>query len=248
MPDGGTIEVRTWTTALDAAIRERHPEAPDVEYAVLEVTDRGPRLAADALDQLFEPFFTARELGRSAGLGLASVYGITKQQGGLLDCRPGPLGGTTIRVLLPLAEEAESPRSKTPPSENPLPGAATVLVVDDEAQVRSVVRRILERAGHRVIGAADGYDALRQFETYRDEIDVAVLDVVMPGMSGPELLQRLRRTAPGLPALFITGESFGLDAAEGTGPDAEVLKKPFPPHRLLEEVTAALKYRSAANG
>jgi CheY-like chemotaxis protein len=119
-----------------------------------------------------------------------------------------------------------------------------VLLADDEAQVRSLVMRILERAGHSVIPAADGDEAVRQFAAHRDQIDLAVLDVMMPGLTGPEVLLRLRESAPDLPALFITGESFGLlDQA-----NAPVLKKPFPASRLLDAIAAAMEQSAVAVG
>jgi two-component system cell cycle sensor histidine kinase/response regulator CckA len=193
---------------------------------------------------LFEPFFTTKERGKGTGLGLATVYGIVKQSGGhvWVDSQEGV--GTTFKIYLPRCQAARRPLSQ-PREERTLPfGGETILVVEDDDQVRTMVRLVLTQQGYHVLEAADGQQALRRAADHADHIDLLVTDVVMLGMSGPELAHSLGQSYSHLKTLYISGypdeaiAQHGLPAAGVTA-----LQKPFTPMDLARKVRQVLDSR-----
>jgi CheY-like chemotaxis protein len=194
----------------------------------------------------FEPFFTTKPAGRGTGLGLSSVHGIVLQSGGAIAIDSAPDAGTDVVVYLPAANapvqaDAE-PRRRSAPKER---ATGTVLVVEDDDPVRRVTRRALESAGYRVLEAADAEQALAHAE--RAAIDLVVSDIVMPGVSGLELADRIAASHPGIPVLLVSGyadDAFETRRARGAG--RELLPKPFRPQELVERVAQLLDARRAS--
>ncbi len=212
----------------------------DGRMVLLRVTDDGVGMDEETRARAFEPFFTTKPAGSGTGLGLATVYGIVQHAGGEIDVESAPGRGTTFRIRLPVTEAA---RESTPPPERRACGARTnalVLVVEDEPSVRRIVRHILEGGGHRVLEASDGAQGLEVAQSSRERIDAVLSDVVMPGMSGPELTSRLRAERPDLPVLLMSGYLGDALARHGVAPDVVILEKPFTPAMLLEAIERAL--------
>jgi CheY-like chemotaxis protein len=235
MPDGGRLQVTTSTSELDADYARAHPGVKPGRYAMIVVSDTGRGMSAEVVGTAFEPFFTTKAKGRGTGLGLATVYGIVKQNGGHIALYSGEGTGTVARVFLPLSERrADAPAAAEPE----VPEAAAnekILVVEDEEDVRRVIERILDAAGYRVVCAERGEIALELAAA--TVFDLVVTDVVMPGMSGPQLIARLRETRPGLRALFTSGYT---DRPGALPDDAVFLSKPFSRRSLLEHVAQVL--------
>jgi PAS domain S-box-containing protein len=232
---GGTVRIRT----APATGEDAPPAAePGVDYVLLEVTDDGSGMAPELIERIFDPFFTTKEPGKGTGLGLSTVYGIVQQSGGLLDVQSMPGAGTRFRIWLrhPPAARASRARSEQDAVRRPVTQPrVSILIVEDEPAVRAVAARTLERFGHRVRQAGSGYEALRLAEAVRP--DLVLSDVVMAGMSGPEMVRRLRARHPDLPVIFMSGY------AEEHIPDGAALRqgehflaKPFTPDALLQAV------------
>ncbi len=244
MPSGGTIRVAVSRTRLDSEFCARKPWARPGDFALLSVTDEGAGMSPEVRSHLFEPFFSTKPHGKGAGLGLATVYGIVKQHDGFLDVHSDVGKGTTVSVYLPLVEplvgQTAAPRS--PASARAVPRAApgskeTILLAEDDESVRGFTVRVLQGAGYRLHTAADGEEAVRLFETCGGAVDLAIIDVIMPRISGRALADRLRETRPRLPVLFSTGYAFPL-FEEGfvPSPGMEVIRKPFTHVELLRRV------------
>ena len=205
MPGGGSVTIET--TNVDLEDSSSHPEAiMRGPYVMLAITDTGTGMSKDTQRHLFEPFFTTKETGKGTGLGLSTTYGIVKQSKGYIWVESELGCGTTFKVYLPRADRAatrEAPGSAVgaPPGR----ASETVLLVEDEAGVRELSKRILDNAGYRVLEAANGDDAERIFLDHEDSIDVVVTDVIMPGCGGPELLSRLHARKPALRVLYMSG-------------------------------------------
>ncbi|HWA72655.1 MAG TPA: ATP-binding protein [Polyangiaceae bacterium] len=236
-PNGGTITVATAARELAQSEFGLPPGA----YALLTVSDTGAGMSEETRQRVFEPFFTTKEVGKGSGLGLATVYGIVDQSGGKIRVDSAPDRGSEFQVYLPRVAAPESAlRAATPKAPPGSVPSVTILLVEDEASVRTVTERMLKKAGHRVFVAQNGEHAL----TLKGEIgalDLLITDVVMPGLSGPDLALRLQAELPALRTLFISGYSRDhvipeTDAAQGIA----FLAKPFTYEALLESVTALL--------
>src|SRR6266571_2591092 len=246
MPQGGKLTIETANVELDPGYVETHEGARAGAYALLAVSDTGSGMDAETTAHLFEPFFTTKEVGKGTGLGLATVYGIVKQSEGYITAYSEPGHGTTFKIYLPRAA-APGAASPTPPAP-PAPqgkatagGSETILVVEDEEAVRSLSRRALEASGYTVLAAADGPDAVRRLERYGGPIHLVLTDVIMPGMNGRELAQRLVQRRPGLRVLYMSG--YPGDAIVHRGalePGTAFLQKPFMPEDLARKVREVL--------
>ena len=242
MPDGGKLTVETSNADLDEAYNDVHPIVRPGRYVLLAVSDTGIGMDAATQAHIFEPFFTTKAQGKGTGLGLATVYGVVKQSGGFIWVYSELGRGTTFKIYLPRVDESiENAPSVHPQAELPR-GTGTILLAEDESDVREVAREFLESGGYTVIEAQDGADALISGEQNKDRIDLLITDMVMPGMTGLELAARLKEKLPRVRTLYMSGYSEGV-AANAAHNDSSVslLAKPFSRWALLSAVNELLK-------
>jgi nitrogen-specific signal transduction histidine kinase len=241
MPGGGTLTIET--TEVDLENSAFHKEGiMHGRYVMLAITDTGIGMTRETQQHLFEPFFTTKETGKGTGLGLSTTYGIVKQSKGYIWVYSEPGHGTTFKVYLPRSAAAAAARTAGPVVHASVRRASeTVLLVEDEAGVRRLSKRILENAGYRVLEAANGDEAETLFAEHADSIDLVVTDVIMPGCGGPELLRRLHARAPGLRVLYMSGYT-EQSAAQKAGIDRgfPFVQKPFTAAELVRQVRYAL--------
>jgi hypothetical protein len=234
MPNGGTLTLTAENQTLDEASAVMTPEAKPGDYVCVSVTDTGTGIATEHRERIFDPFFTTKEIGKGTGLGLATVLGILRGHGGFVRLESRVGHGTTFRLYLPASRGAET-FAGTDHEPPPPPGhGELILVVDDEAPVREVVQRALEKQGYQVLAAAEGAVALTLFKQHRAEVRAVITDMMMPGMDGPSLVRALRQLDAQLPILGMTGlTSKGVaEGAEGFDLPT-VLAKPFTGVKLL---------------
>ena len=242
MPGGGTLTLETANVLLAEGADGRAPRASPGEYVRLAVRDSGTGLSEEARAHLFEPFFTTKPAGRGTGLGLATVYGIVRQSGGHIRAESERDRGTLFEVFLPHAPELAVAAAAPIPAATAR-GAETVLVVEDDPLVRSVTVKILRGGGFRVLVAAGGSDAL-ELARREPTPDLVVTDVVMPGLDGRSLVERLRRQHAGLRALYVSGYPQDTIARRGVlDSGIQFLPKPFTAASLLARVRAVLDSR-----
>ena len=246
MATGGTLEIAT--TNFELQEPWAHPSLPVRvplgSWVLLSVRDTGCGMDEDTAGQAFEPFFTTKDSTKGSGLGLSMVYGIVKQSDGYTWIDTSPGAGTAVHVLLPAVDAAVGPRRQRHDTlvQTPAPPTgATVLLVEDDPEVRSLFSRFLDQAGYAVIEAVDGRDALETFDARAADIDVVITDVVMPNVSGPALVSALRARRPDLKVLYVSGYAEQLEATAATGPHATLLHKPVTRTMLVDEVAALLR-------
>jgi PAS domain S-box-containing protein len=244
LPQGGRISVRAEPAVLDAQQPANSPPAPPGRYVQLAVADTGTGLSAEARAHLFEPFFTTKELGKGTGLGLATVYGIVKQNGGFIYADSEPGRGTTMRVYLPPAPAPLPAEPTLAPAPAPGKGSETVLLVEDEPAVRQFARRALQASGYTVLVAPDGAEALALADRQAGPIHLLMTDVVMPGITGPELARRLVAKRPALRVLYCSGYTDDASVLEGIREAGTAfLQKPFAPEDLARKLREVLSAR-----
>jgi two-component system cell cycle sensor histidine kinase/response regulator CckA len=232
---------------VDESYVQRHSIVPPGDYVLLTVTDSGQGIAAEHLAHIFEPFYTTKEAGKGTGLGLATVYGIVKQNGGFVWVYSEPGLGTTFKVYLPRVQSLTSEVSITKPVESSPRGCETLLLVEDEASVRQASRQFLTRSGYIVLEATDGEDATRVSREYRDPIHLLVTDVVMPRMGGPTLAERLTDERPDMKVLFVSGYAENTVLKHGKVDVAtRFLQKPFSLKTLARKVREVLEASEAS--
>ncbi|NUN49435.1 MAG: response regulator [Candidatus Brocadiae bacterium] len=244
MSAGGNLTIETASAVLDAPYAEAAGGLKAGVYATLAMTDNGHGIPAEILPRIFEPFFTTKEPGKGTGLGLSTSYGIVKQTGGHISVYSEPGQGTTFRIYLPLSSEipGEAPiATQDPPAAR---GGETILLVEDEPQVRSIARTILSRLGYQVLAAPDGMAAIDLATAHEGPLDLLLSDVVMPGLGGVELADRLMAVRPGLRVLFMSGYSAHSIVQDGfLDPKVNVLEKPFTSATLSAKVREVLDRR-----
>ncbi len=227
MPDGGRLTVETENVSLDEAYSFEHVHVPAGDYVLLTVTDTGHGMPPEIQERIFDPFFTTREDEGGTGLGLSTCYGIIRQAGGHIWVYSEPDIGTTFKIYLPRTDRAPTSRPDTREHVS-VEGTETVLLVEDQPDVRTVAARGLRKHGYRVLLATSGKEALSVAEAHPGAIHIVVTDVVMPGMGGRELAAHLRVRHPEIPVLFMTGyaddEILRDEMSQG---DVVVLPKPF---------------------
>ena len=241
MPDGGRIAVRTGNATRDAAaVPEGGRPGPHV---VLTVSDTGSGMSPEVVSHVFEPFFTTKEPGKGTGLGLSTVYGIVRQHGGTIDVESAPGRGTTFTLWFPAHQrEAAATVDAVEPAREDAPGGTeTIVLVEDDDDVRTFMRTVLESRGYTVMAAADGAEALRLSDAYQGPVDLVVTDVVLPKMSGRAVAAELAARWPGVKTLFVSGYTDDARLArsieQGT---ARLLEKPFGSDDLARKVREVL--------
>ncbi|HEY3904384.1 MAG TPA: PAS domain S-box protein [Streptosporangiaceae bacterium] len=244
MAVGGCLTIQTANVDVDEVYADRRAELSPGRYVALKVSDNGPGMPPEVVEHAFEPFFTTKAKGEGTGLGLATIYGIVHQAGGNARIYSEPGLGTTITVLLPVTDQAAAATRSATDSDNRGNGEL-LLVVEDEAALREVARRILSRNGYRVIVAGTGQQAIDAAGASTDRIDGLVTDVIMPGMRGRELADRLRAREPDLAVLYMSGYTQGILGAQGVlDAGVALIEKPFTEATLLANVRTVLSRRS----
>ena len=240
MPCGGKLTVETKNVLLDETDASAHDGAAPGRYVAIEVTDTGSGMSADVQARVFEPFFTTKDISKGAGLGLATVYGIIRQCGGRISVHSEVNRGTTFEILFPsVAQPVLEAREPAAPA--PAVGHEVVLIVEDNAAVRSVLCRVLKDAGYVVLDAGEAVQANAVCDSYRNQIHLLLTDVVMPGASGPELAAALTLKRPGMKVLFMSGYSGAAVNSHGySRADVLFLQKPFSPGSVTRAVRSAL--------
>jgi len=251
MPEGGVLRLETANVVLDEEYARLHLEARAGEFVRLRVNDTGTGIAPEIRPRIFEPFFTTKQAGQGTGLGLAMVFGIVQQHQGWIECTSELARGTRFDIYLPRLRAGE-PLPLLPPTEpGPAGGHETILLVDDEPMVRNLGHTVLQRFGYRVLLAEDGLEAIDIYRREKDGVDLVVLDLTMPRLSGRDTLHRLLQIDPNVHVLFASGYS----AEHVTEGEKEgvfgFISKPYRPQELANAVRAVLdrcKALSVANG
>jgi PAS domain S-box-containing protein len=239
MPNGGRLQIETAAVEGEESSAGLNREAPARPYVMLSVSDSGVGMDEATRQRIFEPFFTTK--GHGTGMGLSMVEGIVAQSGGRIEVVSEPGRGTTFRIYLPAAAADASQAVESAPVPA-LQGRGTLLVVEDQAEVRNYATAVLKKYGHRVIQAANGDEALTIFEQEGRRIDMVLTDMVMPGKSGRELIAELRKIRPRIKALFMTGYTDDIAMQKGSLEEGtEVLHKPFSPEELARRVHELLE-------
>jgi len=240
MPQGGTLLIETANVGLDEVYARRHPGFPAGPYVTLTVSDTGHGMDAETLEHVFEPFFTTKELGKGTGMGLATVYGIVTQSGGNISVSSTVGKGTTFQVYLP----AETAVAQTPVEEaveEVKGGNETILVVEDEPNLREITRIFLEDYGYRVLEAVDAKGALQMAKTFAEPIHLTLTDVIMPGMSGRRVAEQIVSARPGMKVVYMTGYTDSMVAQHNVlEPGIALLQKPFDKVQLARIVRSVL--------
>ncbi len=243
MPDGGRLTIDLRGVVLDESYCRGQPGSRPGPHARLSMTDTGIGMSFETQSRIFEPFFTTKEAGRGTGLGLATVFGIVKQSDGHIVVASAPGAGSTFSIFLPAAAQSGAdPQASTHAGAGR--GHETILVVEDEDSVRRIVRIALESSGYRVLEAPNGAAALERLADAEVTVDLLVSDLVMPGISGRVLADRVRGLRPGLKVLFISGYTDDSIIRHGLGESGPpLLLKPFAPSALVRAVRDVLDGR-----
>lgn len=246
MPDGGHLTLETADVTLDEEYCEKHAYMKAGDYVMLSVLDDGVGIEEEALDQIFEPFFTTKERGKGTGLGLATIYGIVKQNEGTIEVQSEIGKGTVFKVYLPrVADEPEDEKESVLREIVPT-GTATILVVEDERLVREVAVRLLRRQGYRVFQASSGPEALAFMERRGGDVDLVLIDVIMPEWNGRECADRLRERFPEIRVLYTSGYAESTIFSHGVlDPEIDFIRKPFNPRSLATKVKEVLERKPA---
>ncbi len=241
MPHGGKLIVETANVVLDEDYVTGHLQAQPGEHVLLAVSGTGVGMTQEVKAHLFEPFFTTKEQGRGTGLGLATVYGIAKQSGGSIWVYSEEGLGTTFKIYLPRARKAAQPLSSLKTDESMPSGEETILLVEDNGTVRDLARLLLQEQGYTVLVAGDGQEALRLAEDHSGPINLLLTDLVLPGMDGVALTERMSQDRPELRTLLMSGYTEKASGHPGTPESGGAfLQKPFSAVELSRRVRAVL--------
>lgn len=242
MPRGGKLIIETGVYDFDESFAREHPSMSAARYVMLAISDNGVGMDEATRARVFEPFFTTKEVGKGTGLGLATVYGIVKQSGGHVLVYSEPGHGTTFKIYLPSAEHkvgvVREKREEALPSKRE---GITILLAEDDSVMRRLTRKILEEHGYKVLEAEDGQEALEALRASGKPVDLTLTDVVMKGMTGPELVLRLIDTCPQMRVVYMSGYTGELVAHQGVDVGIRLLEKPFTRAALLRTLDEALR-------
>lgn len=247
LTSGGIISVTTELVEVREEVVTGGATVSSGSYGVVSVTDNGVGMDADTVGRIFEPFFTTKESGKGTGLGLAIAFGIVSTHDGHILVESVPGKGSVFRIFLPIFKGAMTPKFEQKPEAAELYGNETVLVVDDESSVLQMTSKLLARYGYAVLTAADGVEALEVFEAHRDNISVAIINLIMPRMNGRETIKEMRRQKPDLPVILTSGYADDIiDSAAIDAMDIVFLSKPVRPQKLAATIRAALERNADA--
>lgn len=239
--DTGKIVIATATASFDATYCSDHAGFFPGDYILLSISDDGLGMDQETLDKLFEPFFTTKETGKGTGLGLATVYGIVKQNNGFITVDSTPGLGSSFKIYLPLQPGTAEQSPKSIPEKAAVRGQETILLVEDEPGILHMAKTMLERLGYNVVGASSPREAVRLTEKFAGEIHLIMTDVIMPGMNGRDLASQLLRRYPNLKSLFMSGYTADVIAHHGVLNEAvHFIEKPFTMKDLAAKVREAL--------
>ncbi|WP_439629959.1 PAS domain S-box protein [Gemmata sp.] len=241
MPRGGRLTIETANAELDPTYTQTRPDLRPGPYVLLAMTDTGTGMDAATRARIFEPFFTTKLPGKGTGLGLATVFGIIKQSGGHLDVYTEVGRGTTFKIYLPRVEPVPGSGAVAPRKPRAAPGTQTILLAEDEPALRALASRILGGHGYRVVEASNGESALSAAEAFGGTIHLLVTDVVMPGMSGRQLAERLVAVRPAVKVLYVSGYTDDAVVRHGIlQAETPFLQKPFTPAALIQKVAEVM--------
>lgn len=242
MQDGGALTIITKLVELDNEFIMAHNYGKKGKYAFVSVTDIGTGMDERTKEKIFDPFFTTKEVGKGTGLGLAIVYGIIKQHNGYINVYSEQGQGTTFNIYLPLTHKAEVKETKLAKTiAQSIGGAETVLLAEDEGEVRQITKTILEKFGYKVIEAVDGEDAVNKFMENRDKIELLIFDVIMPRKTGKEAYEEIKKIRPDIRALFTSGYPAEIADRKGLFEEGIIfVSKPVSPTELLKKVREVL--------
>jgi two-component system, cell cycle sensor histidine kinase and response regulator CckA len=244
MPNGGKLTIETGVVQISEAFSAKQLGVAAGPYVTISIVDTGIGMDESTQSHLFEPFFTTKNPGRGTGLGLATAYGIIRQSGGAIGIMSQVGKGTTVRIYLPPAKSDSLAAPENAAHAGPLTGIETILLVEDEARVRKLIVDVLTARGYRVLEATRGEEAIRLCKMHHGEIHLAVVDVVMPEISGPELVRQIAPLRPGTNVLYISGYTDEAIVHHGIPESgAAFLQKPFLPDALARKVREVLDAR-----
>lgn len=249
MPDGGALTIETATVELDADYAASHAGVTAGTHVMLAVADTGMGMSETTKARIFEPFFTTKEQGKGTGLGLSIVYGIVKQSGGEILVYSEIGQGTVFKILFPTSGAASEPALRATSHTPARPGGQTILLVEDDAQVRNLAKAMLQQKGYRVLACASASDAQALIAGNQADVDLLITDIVMPKMRGTELAARVEKMAPQIRVLYMSGYTEGGVVNRGLlRADMPFLPKPFTSAALCAKVEEALGARGQASG
>jgi CheY-like chemotaxis protein len=248
MPEGGKLEITMKNVDVDEGSMAAHPDVVPGSYVLMTITDTGIGMDEEILQSAFEPFFTTKQPGDGTGLGLSTVYGIVRQSGGWIHVRSEVGQGTSCRIYLPRIDANSVPDRAKPDTAKVLHGDETVLVVEDNEAVRRLTTTILKGYGYQALEAANSTEAFALEKEHSGEIHLLLTDVILPGMNGMALSERLRGLRPKLKVLFTSGYTADVIARRGVlQRDVAYLQKPFGPESLVAKVREVLTEPTAAH-
>ena len=244
MPNGGSFSIETSAMAMDSGFVAAHGYGKPGTYALISVTDTGLGMTEETRSKIFEPFFTTKEVGRGTGLGLAMVYGIIKQHEGFINVYSEPGQGSTFRIYLPLTAAAEMEEREIIDEDYPKGGSETILLAEDDANLRTLSVLVLEKVGYTVITANNGEEAVAKFTENKDNIQLLLFDIIMPKKNGREAYDEIRKARPDIPVLFASGYSPDIIREKSLiDKDVALIYKPMSPQDLLKKVREVLDAR-----
>jgi CheY-like chemotaxis protein len=241
MPKGGQLTVQTAVVEVDASNLAEHPELTPGSYVLLALSDTGIGMDRETQLRIFEPFFTTKGVGKGTGLGLSTVFGIVKQSGGSISVFSEPDNGTTFKLYLPSVQEQADDLTEDRQEPTTLQGTETLLVVEDQDEVRAVALEVLRRCGYHVLDARSGGEAILHCERFPRTIHLLLTDVVMPQMNGRELAERLAPMRPDMRVLYMSGYTDNAIVQDGIlDPGIEYIQKPLVPDILARRIREVL--------